>query len=115
MNRLTAILFMIAEFLLKSVSNILWNSLFEVALEGIAYAEEQFDDGQAKKDYVMEKINEFLANQKFNFIQAKIIELAISRIVDNIIAELNDKVGNDWETVLKEYERKLADNFDFID
>ena len=54
MNRLTAFLLMLAEMLLKNISNILWDSLFEVMLEGIAYAEEEFTGGEKKKDYVMD-------------------------------------------------------------
>ncbi len=107
---------MIAWPLARKALQGIWDSFWEVMFEAIEYAEEEWPSAsQKKKEYVEEKVLEFVNERAdLNFITRQAVRLFINAMIDNVIEELEETLGEDWVDTVKDYKGDLADKIPFI-
>jgi len=113
----TVLLSFLGNVLQKSV-NSLWDELWEYIFEAVVEAEEKWgrDNGSKKKDYAMGLILSWLdENASLNWLQRTAARLIISNLLDGLIGEFNEVMGNDWLEKAKEMRDSLAGRIPFID
>lgn len=89
-----------------------WNQTWELILEGVKKAEEQFDTEEEisdKKKWVYEKVMSFIESKiKLNWFFKFVISSFLNAQIDAIVFELNDKLGHDWIKQAEKIRDKLA-------
>lgn len=106
----------LAKSILESTANNLWGETWEIIFEGIDEAEDKWDDGKAKKEYVLDKVMELIDKQgRLGRIKKMIVKIFVNIVIDALINNINEEIGHDWSEKAGKYERKLADKIDFID
>ena len=112
----TVIFSFLANVLKKSV-NELWDELWEYMFEAVVEAEEKWgrDNGSKKKSFAMDLIFEWLGeNASLNWLQRTAARLIISNLLNGLIGEFNEVMGNDWLAKAKELKDSLAGSIPFI-
>lgn len=114
-----AILWKYVESLLKDIADAVWDALWEVLFEGIAEAEKKWDEGEFaedKKEFVVEQVMEWVEEQEhFGWVRKKFIRMFLGIVIDRIVAELNEKVGEDWAEQAEDVKDDLSEFFEFLD
>ena len=117
-NAFLALLFGFAKSVLTNVSQILWDSMWEILFEAVEEAEKKWTKegmGQRKKDFVKKKVMTFIEEKaNLNFIQKKAISIFLDRMIDGIVEAINDELGKDWVDKVGKYEDELAGKISFI-
>jgi len=118
-SSLMAFLFAFIRSILTSVGQNLWDGLWEQLFAAIEYAEEKWNEenmGEKKKEFVMDKALEYISKHTdLNFLYRKALEIFISRVIDGIVAAINEELGDDWVEKVKQYKEELAGFLDFIE
>lgn len=113
-----AVLLGFLQSVIKRTANLLWADIWDKLFEAIAEAEARFknDGGQLKKQWVMETVEAWIKERmELNWIQNLLLKMLLGRVIDAIIAELNETMGDDWIEKAREVERQLAGWMPIID
>lgn len=107
-----AFLWLLVEPLLKRIANELWDGIWEQIILAVQHAEQKWAEagrGETKKAEVIATVMAYVnEHAKLNWIQLQFVKLFVSKVVDAIVDELNEKAGKDWGEKVKELERNLA-------
>lgn len=101
---------------LKSILNSVYRAFWFSMLDAIAQAEKDFVGGSIKKDWVILKVMDFITQRKkLNRIQSRAVKFLVSKVIDQIISELNSTSGRNWVKVISNIEEHLNKKLEIID
>lgn len=113
---IVAIASQIAMGFLKSLAQELWNAFWDVVFDAVRDAEKKWTVGAVRKNWVIEQIMKYLTTKKkMNGIQKWAMRILLERVVDAIIAQLNQSAGHDWGQKVLDLKAYLASKIPFID
>ncbi len=108
----------ILEHIFVCTANEVWAGIWEQIVAAVSAAEAKWIEagrGEAKKAEVVEAVMAWLQSKaQLNWLQGMLARLFVSKAVDAIVVELNDKAGKDWGSKVVELERALAEKLPVI-
>ncbi len=114
-----SLLWVYVENVLSSIADAVWDALWAVIFDGIAEAERKWDEGnwaKEKKQFVIDEVIKFVENhEKLGWVKKQAVKMFVSIVIDKVIVELNDEIGQDWVKQAKKVENNLDDYFPWID
>ncbi|WP_245579475.1 glycoside hydrolase family 108 protein [Halonatronum saccharophilum] len=118
-DKILSFLGLIVRNILNNTLEGLWGEVWEIIFELVIEAEKRWDEsgkGKEKKKWVMDKLMKYInENINLNWIKKQLIEFFLSKVIDALIATLNEFVGNDWIDKVEELEEEWRDRFGFDD
>lgn len=116
-TKVLSILSSVVKNILEKSANNLWNELWEEFIfTAIEEAEQEWDGGEAKKEYVMDKIlSKINEESKFGKVKRFIVKVFFNSVIDDLVQEVNNTVGKDWIETAESLKEQLADRIEFID
>jgi len=114
-----ALLWTFVEYILKSISQGLWDGVWAVVFDAVEQAEEKWEQGdyaRNKKEFVIEEAVKFVEKRKkLGFIKKRAVKLFLSTSIDYLINTLNEELGKNWVETVKEREDQLDDYIPWVD
>lgn len=102
----------------ERVAETAWDDLWAVIFEQVTKAEAEFSTpgtGAKRKEQVLSFVMEWAEKTlALNWLHRMILRYVVSRIVDGLVAELNETMGNDWIQKAQEVKAKLEESWPFL-
>ena len=116
---LSPILMGVAQKLISSLAQNVWDSFWDMVMESIKQAEQVFkDNGRAevKKQWVIDRATAFLKlNSKTSRFQMWAVKVFLGKVIDNMIDEMNKNEGKCWSKYILDLKKYWADRIPYID
>ena len=114
-----ASIIILAERILRNVSQSLWETIWEQIFLSVEAAEKKWRDsgmGETKVQWVIDTVLEWIGEKaNLNWWQKQIVRLFIKEIASAIVDSLNEQVGKDWINTVEQWQTSLADKVWFIE
>lgn len=96
----------------------MWDDIWEQVFEAVVQAEEQYGRGlgQEKKQAVISTVETWVRSrvESWSFIHSMILRYVLSRLIDAVIAQVNEALGHDWLKAAQETKTSLEQAIPFL-
>jgi len=118
-GRTFSVLGAFVEDLLKDLGDAVWDSTWEVLEDAIIKAEKKWDNGELigeRKEFVLNTVINYIQSQGYlGWIQGWMVRSFLSKAIDQVVAQLNDRLGHDWVKYTEDFRDDIEDQIDWLD
>lgn len=94
--------------LLEGLSVAAWDAFWRTVCDAVRDAERKWNGGTVKKKWVIDHVMQWLeGRERLGFLRRWAVRVFLNRVIDEIVDELNDRVGHDWGTCVADLKALL--------